>query len=121
GSFASYTIEFDTPLHPCDPAENSNCIPFDAALLTPEGIAAYVDANPRLGGEVTLLRNDLKTPYSDQFSLGMRNAISMLGHDWNTSVAISHIRSRDGIYFRLGNRWDDGRYYEIPGATWGGQ
>lgn len=121
GSFSSYTIEFDTPLHPCDPAENSNCIPFDPVLLTPGGIAAYVDANPRLGGEVTLLNNDLKTPYSDQFSIGMRNAVSMFGHDWNTSVAISHIRSRDGIYFRLGNRWDDGRYYEIPGATWGGQ
>ncbi|MDH5829963.1 TonB-dependent receptor [Luteimonas sp. M1R5S18] len=121
GSFASYAIDFDTELHPCDPAENSNCIPFDPALLTPEGIAEYVDANPRLGGEVTLLRNDLKTPYSDQFSIGMRNVVPMLGHDWNTSVAISHIRSRDGIYFRLGNRWDDGRYYEIPGATWGGQ
>src|SRR3546814_17500947 len=72
GAFTSYTLMFDTPLHECDPAASTNCIPFDPSLMTPEGIAAYVAANPRSGGEVNLLSNDLKTPYSDQFSLGMR-------------------------------------------------
>lgn len=120
GAFTSYVIEFNTPLHPCDPA-NTGCIPFDPALMTPEGIEAYLAANPRLGGEVNLLNNDLDTPYSDQFSLGMRNIVELMGNDWSTSVTLSHIRSRDGIYFRLGNRWPDGSFHQNPGATWGGQ
>src|SRR3546814_5024610 len=105
---------FDTPLHECDPAASTNCIPFDPSLMTPEGIAAYVAANPRSGGEVNLLSNDLKTPYSDQFSLGMRNLVQLWGQDWNTSVTLSHIRSKDGIYFRLGNRWPGGNFHENP-------
>ena len=121
GSFTTYNLLFDTPLHECDPSANTNCIPFDPSLMTPEGIAAYVTANPRSGGEVNLLSNDLKTPYSDQFSLGMRNLVQLWGHDWNTSVTLSHIRSRDGIYFRLGNRWPGGNFHENPEATWGGQ
>ena len=120
GAFTSYVIEFNTPLHPCDPA-TTGCIPFDPALMTPEGIEAYLADNPRLGGEVNLLNNDLDTPYSDQFSLGMRNAVELWGNDWNTSVTLSHIRSKDGIYFRLGNRWPDGSFHATPGATWGGQ
>src|SRR3546814_5212823 len=74
GAFTSYTLMFDTPLHECDPAASTNCTPFDPSLMTPEGIAAYVAANPRSGGEVNLLSNDLHTPYSDQFSLGMRRS-----------------------------------------------
>jgi hypothetical protein len=91
-------------------------------LLTPEGLAAYAAANPTAGGEVQLLNNDLKTPYSDQFSLGMRNMVNLWGHDWNTSVTLAHIRSRDGIYFHLGNRREDGSFHEFDdlGQTFGG-
>ena len=121
GAFTTYNLYFDTPIHECDPAANDSCIPFDPSLMTPAGIAAYVAANPRSGGEVNLLNNDLKTPYSDQYSLGIRNLVRLWGQEWNTSVTLSHIRSRDGIYFRLGNRWPDGNFHENPDATWGGQ
>lgn len=119
GAFMSYAVNFPTPLHPCDPS--ATCIPFDPAILTPAGIAAYVAANPEQGGEINLLNNDLKTPYSDQYSLGMRNLFQLWGHEWNSSVTLSHIVSKDGIYFRLGNRWEDGSFHRVPGATWGGQ
>src|SRR3546814_13408197 len=92
GAFTSYTLLFDTPLHECDAAANTSCIPFDPSLMTPEGIAAYVAANPRSGGEVNLLSNDLKTQYSDQFSLGMRNLVLRWGQEGNTSVTLSLIR-----------------------------
>jgi len=118
GAFTTYELNFPTPVHGCG---GTSCIPFDPALLTPDGLAAYAAANPRLGGEVRLLSNDLETPYSDQFSLGMRNAVTLWGQEWNTSVTLAHIRGHDGIYFRLGNRYADGRYYNVPGATWGGQ
>lgn len=117
GAFTTYALQFATPLHPC----GTGCTPFDPALMNEAGLAAYAAANPRVGGEVYLLNNELKTPYSDQFSLGMRNTVDLWGVDWNTSIGLSHIRSRDGIYFRLGNRYADGRYYNTPGATWGGQ
>ena len=120
GAFTTYQLNFNTALHPCDAAA-ANCLPFDPALMTQAGIDAYVAANPRVGGEVNLLNNDLKTPYSDQYSLGIRNAFTLAGADWNSSVTLSHIRSRDGIYFRLGNRWEDGRFHNNPQATWGGQ
>jgi outer membrane receptor protein involved in Fe transport len=121
GAFTTYAILFDSPNHPCTVAPGSNCVPFDPALLTPEGLAEYVAANPRSGGEVNLLNNDLKSPYSDQYSLGIRNVFQALGYDWSSTATLSHIRSRDGIYFRLGNRWEDGRFHETPGTTWGGQ
>ena len=111
GAFTTYTINFPTDIHECQPS--SNCIPFDPALLTPEGLAAYAAANPVAGGEVQLLNNDLKTPYSDQFSLGIRNTLTFGETDWNTSVTLSHIRGKDGIYFRLGNRRPDGSFHEF--------
>ena len=67
-----------------------------------------------------LLNNDLRTPYSDQFSIGIRNTLEFFGSEWNSSVAFSHIRSKDGIYFRLGNRRADGSYFQNPGAIYGG-
>jgi len=116
GAFTTYNIYFPTALHPCS---GSSCIAFDPALMTDAGLAAYATANPVSGGEVQLLNNDLKSPYSDQFSLGMRNIVSLWGHDWNTAVTLVHIRSRDGIYFRLGNRRPDGSFHLYPGQTYG--
>ena len=63
-----------------------------------------------------MINNNIKTPYSDQFSLGMRNALG----DWNSSVSVVHIESHDGIVFTLGNRYPDGTF-RPAGTTWGGQ
>ncbi len=72
-------------------------------------LAALVAANPNFGAEVNLINNDIKTPYSDQFSIGMRNAFTLLGISIGTqSVTFAHIRSHDGISFSLGNRYPDG-------------
>ncbi len=124
GATTTVTLGFLTPLHPCGAAANNRaCVPWDPAFLTPEGIAAYAAANPPgTQSEVFLINNDIKTPYSDQFSLGMRNIFALWGHDWNSSVAVSHIRSYDGIYFRNGRRRADGSFhqFENQGQTWGG-
>lgn len=121
GAFTTYTINFPDANHPCSPSVT--CIPFNPALMTPEGLAAFAAANPTAGGEVNLLANDLETPYSDQLSIGMRNTFAVWGHDWNTSATLAHIRSKDGIYFRLGNRYPGGSFRDpaFPNATWGRQ
>ena len=117
GAFTTYGIEFSTPLHPCNPS--ASCIPFDPSLMTPEGLAEFAAANPTAGGEIQLINNDIETPYSDQYSLGMRNLVNLWGNDWSTAVTLSHIRSRDNIYFHLGNRRADGSFHEFPGQTFG--
>ena len=120
GSFPTYERRFNTAAYPCTVGVGG-CLAWNPSYYDPAVLAALVAANPNLGGEVNLINNDLKTPYSDQFSIGMRNIVAVMGSDWNTSVTLSHIRSYDGIVFRLGNRYGDGRFRANPNATWGGQ
>jgi outer membrane receptor protein involved in Fe transport len=65
-------------------------------------------------GEVNMFNNELKSPYSDQFSIGMRNRLG----DWNTSAAFARINSYNGIIGQLGNRYGDGAFYH-DGSQWG--
>ena len=68
-----------------------------------------------MAGEVNLINNDLEVPYSDQFSLGMRNRLG----DWNTSVSVSRIVSKEGFVFTLGNRYPNGDFWQNRSQPWG--
>ena len=68
-----------------------------------------------MAGEVNLINNDLAVPYSDQFSLGMRNRLG----DWNTSAAVSRVISKDGFVFTLGNRYPNGDFWQNRSQPWG--
>lgn len=117
-TFPSYNLQFNVAGDPCT-VNNTTCFNWDPKYYNPQELYALVAANPNLGSEVNLIKNDIKVPYSDQFSLGMRNTIAVFNQDWNTSVAVAHIRSHDGIIFSLGNRYPDGSFYG-PGRTFGG-
>jgi outer membrane receptor protein involved in Fe transport len=117
-TFPSYTLRFNTAGNPCT-VDNATCFDWDPRFFNNEELYALVAANPNRGSEVNLMNNDLKVPYSDQFSLGMRNTFPIFGLDWNTSATLVHIRSHDGIIFSLGNRYPDGTFYG-PGRTFGG-
>lgn len=121
-TFPRYNYFFNTTDHPCTVGTDT-CIAWDPAYYDIENLYALTAANPNLGSEVNLINNDLETPYSDQFSIGMRNVFTVWGNDWNTSATIAHVRSKDGIVFTLGNRWPDGSFRNpaVPGATWGSQ
>lgn len=119
-TFPSYERRFNVAGHECEVGVG-NCLEWDPSYLDPAVLAGLVAGSPNLGAEVNMINNDLKTPYSDQFSVGMRNAFGLFGHDWNSSVTLAHIRSKDGIVFTLGNRWPGGNFHENPGQTWGGQ
>jgi hypothetical protein len=58
------------------------------------------------GGEVHLLNNNTKVPYSDQVNLGVRKRFGRI----NTSVTFSHIRSHNIYQELVGNRYPDGSY-----------
>ncbi|HTL50352.1 MAG TPA: TonB-dependent receptor [Steroidobacteraceae bacterium] len=101
------TIQFWNANNPgCQPgtAGNEFCIPWDDAYLTPEGLASIAPSN---FGEMHFINNKLKAPYSDQFTLGMRNRVG----DWNTSVAWAYIASYDGVIASPGNFFGDGTWY----------
>lgn len=112
GSWGSYAYDFNTAAHPCSGA---NCLTWDPSYMNPDVLRALAAA----GGarEVYLTNNNLKVPYSDQFSIGMRNTFAIWGNDWNTDITLSRIESHDGIAFLLGNRRDDGSFFPTPDAT----
>ncbi|MGN6278488.1 MAG: TonB-dependent receptor [Sphingomonas sp.] len=92
----------------------NHCYAFDQAYLTPAGLQTLPISST--SSEADLLHNNIRTPHSDQFSLGMRNQLG----DWNAQATLSYIASYDGIIGRLGNRYADGAYFH-NGSQWGGQ
>ena len=117
-AFQRYELNFNTPGHTC--TISPTCFNWDPSYLDPANLAALV-AGTSNGAEVFLINNELKTPYSDQFSIGIRNAFAMFGHDWNSSVTLMHVRSHDGILFTMGNRYPNGEFRNNPALDWGGQ
>jgi len=115
-TFPSYEVFFNSPNGlPCDTTA-SNCVNWDPRFYDINQLRSLV--SPTGGGrEIDLLNNNLKVPYSDQASIGMRNQVG----DWNTSVAVSRIVSKDGFAFILGNRRPDGSFFGTGGDAGYGQ
>ncbi|WP_244467063.1 TonB-dependent receptor, partial [Xanthomonas phaseoli] len=116
-SFKSYSYYFTSANNPTclgDP-----CTAWNPAYNSQDGLNTLT-ANSTGGGgrEVYLIDNNLKTPYSDQFSIGMRNMVPLWGQDWFTDVTLSRIESHDGFAFVRGNRLPDGSFFQ-PGTTSG--
>jgi outer membrane receptor protein involved in Fe transport len=100
------TLRFDTPDHPCE-AGTGNCYAWLSSYKDAGGAAALQALLTGSTGEPNLMNNKLKVPFSDQFTLGIRNKLG----DWNTSASISRIVSKDGIEFKLGNRDRQGEFW----------
>ncbi|QBE62600.1 TonB-dependent receptor [Pseudoduganella lutea] len=65
--------------------------------------------NRQVNGEVWMIRNDHKAPYTDQFSLGLRQALGI----WNGEAGYTNSRSRNQFNWFGGNR--------DPRGGWGNQ
>ncbi len=113
-ALSGYTIRFSDTTG-CTPAPGS-CAAWNPAYLTggAEGLSGLVASNVR-NGEIDLLNNDLVTPYSDQFSIGMRNSVG----EWNTSATLAYIHSKEGLVFTLGNRYPNGDFWQGGSQPWG--
>jgi hypothetical protein len=109
-TFPSYEIFFNSPSgQSCDTAQ-PNCFDWDPAFFNIDNLRALVSQNGG-GREIDMLNNNLKVPYSDQFSLGMRNMVHLGQQDWSTSVTLARIESHDGFAFILGNRRPNGAFF----------
>jgi outer membrane receptor protein involved in Fe transport len=107
------TIQFNTPDVPCTVGVNS-CYAFDPSYLNISTLQALV-AGTNTGKEVDLVNNHIKTPYSDQFSIGMRNKVG----EWNTSATLAVVRSYEGLVYSLGNRYPNGDFWQNGSQPWG--
>lgn len=119
GSFSTRTFNFfgagAPPGQECVPSPT--CVAWDPIYLTPEGRAQLVASVGALGGsELRFINNDLKVPYSDQFSLGLRHRLNAL---MEAEIGASHIVSKDGFVWLLGNRRPDGSFFLPPPAPQG--
>ncbi|WP_158881198.1 TonB-dependent receptor [Rhodanobacter sp. L36] len=106
------TLNFNTAGVPCVVGINQ-CFAWDPAYLNIPNLQALVSGS-NVGKEVDLVSNNIKTPYSDQISIGMRNKIG----DWNTSVTLARVKSFDGLYFHLGNRYPNGAFWQNGSQPW---
>jgi hypothetical protein len=107
------TVYFNTPDHPCP--GSGTCVDWDPNFLNGvDNLRALINSTNG-GSEVFLNNNNLKTPYSDQFSIGMRNKVG----EWNTSAALARIVSKDAIVFTLGHRYPDGSFWMGGSQPWG--
>jgi outer membrane receptor protein involved in Fe transport len=76
---------------------------FDPNFLTPQGFAALsanLAAQNFPGGELRLVPNNLQTPYTDQFSVGIRQRIGLL----KTSLTFNNTIGKDQIAYVPLNR-----------------
>lgn len=75
--------------------------------------------NQATGGEIWLIRNDLKMPYADQFSIGLRQA---LGKSWNGEIALSRVEAKNQFVWFSGNRDANGGFAQQSALDplWGG-
>ncbi|HEY1143718.1 MAG TPA: TonB-dependent receptor [Sphingomicrobium sp.] len=75
----------------------------------PEALREFVRSTNVTGGEVRLLNNNTKIPYSDQFDLGVRKRFGEI----QTSLTFSHIRSHNIFMYTRANFYTNGWYSRI--------
>jgi hypothetical protein len=113
GAAAGRTFNFNNPgdtVNTCAPS--ATCIPWNPVYLTQAGRDALVASLPAgAGRELRFINNDIKTPYSDQLSLGIRGRFGNL----ETEVGFSHVESKDGFVYLLGNRRPGGGFFPATG------
>ena len=107
GAYQVRTFNFigNDSLNPCVPSQT--CIAWDPVYLTEAGRQRLASSATGGGREIVMMNNNLKVPYSDQFSLGLRGRFSPV----ELEIGYTHIASRDGFAFLLGNRREDGTFF----------
>lgn len=87
------------------PRDGRQTILFNPAYLTPAGFAALLDslaADPTSPGtsELRVIPNDLKTPYTDQFSIGIRQRFGI----FRSSLTFNHTIGKNQVGYAPLNR-----------------
>jgi hypothetical protein len=86
----------------------AGCINFTDSLRDPDNLRAAAIAQG-LGGDIWLLNNNTKLPYTDQFNIGVRKRFGAI----QTSLTFAHNRSRNIFQFVRGNRFSNGWFSRV--------
>lgn len=89
---------------------SANCVAWNPAYMN---LANLQTLNTTPYGEIDMVNNHIRNPYSDQFSLGFRTRIGA----WDASLTLSEVKSYNRIVGELGNRAANGAYF-VP-CSWG--
>jgi len=82
------------------PRNGQPTIMFQPQFLSLAGLNGLIASGQAPNGELRVLRNDQKPPYTDQFSAGVRQRFG----DWNTSLTVSEELGHDEIGYFPANR-----------------
>lgn len=85
---------------------------WNPAYRDPQALRAAV-GQTGLSGDIWVINNDAKVPYTDQFTLGVRKRFGPV----QFSAAVAHNRSHDAFIFVRGNRQPNGLYTD-GGDAW---
>jgi outer membrane receptor protein involved in Fe transport len=89
---------------PTGAPDTPSCVTWNDSYLTQAGLQSIA---PAPFGEMHLINNHLKAPYSDQFSVGIRNKLGQ----WNTSVSVVRVLSYNGVIANEANYFGDGTWW----------
>jgi outer membrane receptor for ferrienterochelin and colicin len=124
GSFPRRTISLDTGhnlpcIEPClSITDQSQLNDIFDSVLAGNGVTLASGEVVTGSREVFMINNDLKTPYVDQYSLGLRSQMEFYGFAFESEIGVKEVKARDGFMWKLGNRLPDGAFFET-GTTWG--
>jgi outer membrane receptor protein involved in Fe transport len=112
GILSPIQVNFEDPATGECYRDDRTCVPWDPVYLEDiSGLGTSVTG----AKEMFMLKNDIKTPYSDQFSLGMSNQLG----DWLADLTVQRILSYDGLVYTLINRYPDGSFFQNGSQPWG--
>ncbi len=114
GTYATRTFNFigNNSQNPC--TASATCIAWNPIYLTPEGRQTLLTGTVGGGRELRFIKNKLDVPYSDQFSLGFRSRFAPV----ELEVGYTHIESKNGFAYLLGNRRANGAFFfDNPAIT----
>ncbi|KAI1694883.1 tonB dependent receptor domain-containing protein [Ditylenchus destructor] len=102
-------IRSDASVNFCGASGLPACAPgllqWSEAYRNPDALRAAV-AQTGLSGDIWVINNDAKVPYTDQFTLGVRKRLGPV----QLSAAVAHNRSHNAFIFVRGNRQTNGNY-----------
>ncbi|WP_308515531.1 TonB-dependent receptor [Sphingomonas flavescens] len=84
----------------------ANCARFTSALRDPAALRTLAASQNGSGGDVFVLPNKLRSPYSDQFDIGVRKRFG----DITAELTYSHIESHHIFMFERANFYSNGWY-----------
>jgi hypothetical protein len=91
-SFKTYTFCFTE-----DGTQPAGCgvpaIPWDPSYQSADGLAQLIASGQTPGPEIFLLPNDMHPPYSDQWTVGVRQRFG----DWLTSLSYANTQGHNGM------------------------